>query len=68
MRRNELFTSTAIGEDSAQSETLTDGSNISEYKIGHTTYTVETHFNTNGENLSAIIQRLILGEAEITAA
>lgn len=68
MRRNELFTSTAIGEDSAQSEILTDGSNISEYKIGHTTYIVKTHFNTGGENLSAIIQRLILGEAETAAA
>ncbi len=68
MRRYELFTSTAINEDSAQSEILTVGSNISEYKIGHTTYTVETHFNTGGENLSEIIQHLILGEAETTAA
>ena len=39
-------------------------STVSEYKIGHTTYTVETHFNTGGENLSAIIQRLIAREAE----
>ena len=68
MRRNELFTNTAIGEDNSKLEILTDGSNISEYKIGHTTYTVETHFNTDGENLSAIIQRLILGEAETAAA
>ena len=34
--------------------------NISEYKIGHTTYTVETHFNLDcKETLDDIIKRLI---------
>ena len=34
--------------------------NISEYKIGHTTYIVETHFNLGcKETLDDIIKRLI---------
>ena len=34
--------------------------NISEYKIGHTTYIVETHFNLDcKETLDDIIKRLI---------
>ena len=34
--------------------------NISEYKIGHTTYIVETHFNFDcKETLDDIIKRLI---------
>lgn len=33
---------------------------VSEYKIGHTTYIVELHFNfERGETLDGVIQRLI---------
>ena len=33
---------------------------VSEYKIGHTTYIVELHFNFDrGETLDEVIQRLI---------
>ena len=39
--------------------------NISEYKIGHTTYIVETHFNLGcKETLDDIIKRLILRDVE----
>ncbi|MBQ8790564.1 MAG: transposon-encoded TnpW family protein [Ruminiclostridium sp.] len=39
--------------------------NISEYKIGHTTYIVETHFNLGcRETLDDIIKRLILRDVE----
>ena len=39
--------------------------NISEYKIGHTTYIVETHFNLGcKETLDDIIKRLILKDVE----
>jgi len=39
--------------------------NISEYKIGHTTYIVETHFNFDcKETLDDIIKRLILRDVE----
>ena len=34
---------------------------VSEYKIGHTTYIVELHFNFDcGEPLDDVIQRLVL--------
>lgn len=40
-------------------------SNISEYKIGHTTYIVETHFNLDcKETLDDIIKRLISRDVE----
>ena len=39
--------------------------NISEYKIGHTTYIVETHFNFDcKETLDDIIKRLVLRDVE----
>ena len=39
--------------------------NISEYKIGHTTYIVETHFNLScRETLDDIIKRLISRDIE----
>ena len=39
--------------------------NISEYKISHTTYIVETHFNLScRETLDDIIKRLILRDVE----
>ena len=39
--------------------------NISEYKIGHTTYIVETHFNFDcKETLDDIIKRLISRDVE----
>ena len=39
--------------------------NISEYKIGHTTYIVETHFNLGcKETLDDIIKRLISRDIE----
>ena len=39
--------------------------NISEYKIGHTTYIVETHYNLGcKETLDDIIKRLILRDIE----
>ena len=39
--------------------------NISEYKIGHTTYIVETHFNLScKETLDDIIKRLISRDVE----
>lgn len=37
-----------------------DNKFVSEYKIGHTTYIVELHFNfERGETLDEVIQRLI---------
>ena len=37
---------------------------VSEYKIGHTTYIVELHFNFDcGESLEDVIHRLILNDA-----
>lgn len=37
----------------------TENENVSEYKIGHTTYTVVTKFNFKGESLDEILARLI---------
>ena len=37
---------------------------VSEYKIGHTTYTVELHFNFDrDETLDDVIKRLMLKDA-----
>lgn len=39
--------------------------NISEYKIGHTTYIVETHFNLGcKETLDDIIKRLVTRDVD----
>ncbi len=44
----------------ASKENTSLAQNISEYKIGHTTYIVETHFNLGcKETLDDIIKRLI---------
>ena len=49
---------TAVDREKAEAE--------SEYRIGHTLYRVETHFNpTFKESLSDILKRLILRECEI---
>lgn len=40
---------------------------MTEYKIGHTTYKVVTRFNFNGENLKDILARLIKKEVQRTA-
>ena len=39
---------------------------VSEYKIGHTTYIVELHFNfERGETLDDVIKRLMLKDAGV---
>ena len=39
---------------------------VSEYKIGHTTYIVELHFNFDrGETLDDVIKRLMLKDAGV---
>ena len=38
---------------------------VSEYKIGHTTYIVELHFNLHGtETLDDVLSRLMLNDAQ----
>ncbi len=60
MIRNVCRNTTVAGEDNPSLAT-----NISEYKIGHTTYIVETHFNLGcKETLNDIIKRLILRDVE----
>ena len=55
MIRN-VFRNTAV----ANENNFSLAPNISEYKIGHTTYIVETHFNLGcKETLDDIIKRLI---------
>ena len=55
MIRNVFWNTTVASEDNPSLAT-----NISEYKIGHTTYIVETHFNLGcKETLDDIIKRLI---------
>jgi len=49
----------------ASEDTSSLAQNISEYKIGHTTYIVETHFNLGcRETLDDIIKRLISRDIE----
>ncbi len=49
----------------ADENNLSLAPNISEYKIGHTTYIVETHFNLGcKETLDDIIKRLISRDIE----
>ena len=60
MIRNVCRNTTVASEDNPSL-----ASNISEYKIGHTTYIVETHFNLGcKETLDDIIKRLILRDIE----
>ncbi|MBQ8176583.1 MAG: transposon-encoded TnpW family protein [Oscillospiraceae bacterium] len=60
MIRNVCRNTTIVNED-----TTSLAPNISEYKIGHTTYIVETHFNLGcKETLDDIIKRLILRDVE----
>ena len=40
-------------------KTSNEAVNCTEYKIGNTTYYVETHFNLQAESLDEIIERLI---------
>lgn len=57
MIRNVLLTNTAVeNEDCSLSA---ENENVSEYKIGNTTYTVVTKFNFKGESLDEILARLI---------
>ena len=49
----------------ASKENISLAPNISEYKIGHTTYIVETHFSLGcKETLDDIIKRLISRDVE----
>ena len=49
----------------ASKENTSLAKNISEYKIGHTTYIVETHFNLGcKETLDDIIKRLLSRDVE----
>lgn len=60
MIRN-VYRNTAV----ANEDTSSLAPNISEYKIGHTTYIVETHFNLScRETLDDIIKRLISRDVE----
>ena len=56
-----VFRNTAIASEDNPSL----APNISEYKIGHTSYIVETHFNLGcKETLDDIIKRFILKDVE----
>ena len=60
MRGNELITTPAVA-NTAETKTEPQPVSVSEYKIGHTTYIVELHFNFDcGESLEDVIQRLVL--------
>lgn len=60
MIRNVCRNTTVASKDNPSLAT-----NISEYKIGHTTYIVEIHFNLGcRETLDDIIKRLILRDVE----
>jgi len=60
MIRN-VYRNTAVASEKSTSL----APNISEYKIGHTTYIVETHFNLGcKETLDDIIKRLISRDVE----
>ena len=54
-----LYTSTTIGNRIPKEMT--------EYKIGHTTYKVTMKFNLKGESLGDILARLIKKEVQKTA-
>ena len=61
LRRNELFTNTTVESENK----ISLSPKISEYKIGHTTYTVKTIFNIESEEkLSDTIQRLIIKDVK----
>lgn len=51
MRRNAFTNTSVVG--------TAINKNMSEYKIGHTTYLVKLHFNTKGEGLKDLLNRLI---------
>ena len=54
-------TTTAVEKEKAENNFVT----TSEYKIGHTTYTVTTVFNlASKESLSDILKRLIIRDCE----
>ena len=54
-----VYTSTSIGNGIPKE--------VTEYKIGHTTYNVVTRFNFSSENLKDILARLIKKKIEKTA-
>ena len=54
-----VYTNTAIGNGTSKEMT--------EYKIGHTTYKVVTRFNFSGESLKDTLARLITKEIKKTA-
>lgn len=54
-----VYTNTAIGNGTSKEMT--------EYKIGHTTYKVTMKFNLNGEGLKEILARLVKKEVQKTA-
>ncbi len=56
MIRN-VCSNTAVGNE--KHSLSAENENVSEYKIGHTTYTVVTKFNFKGESLDKILARLI---------
>ncbi len=56
MIRN-VYRNTAV--TSEENSLSAENENVSEYKIGHTTYTVVTKFNFKGESLDEILARLI---------
>ena len=54
-------TTTAVEKENAENNFVT----TSEYKIGHTTYTVTTVFNpASKESLSDILKRLIIRDCD----
>ena len=54
-----VYTSTSISNGTPKE--------VTEYKIGHTTYKVVTRFNFSGESLKDILARLITKEIKKTA-
>ena len=54
-----VYTNTAVGHETTKE--------LTEYKLGNTTYKVVTRFNFNGENLKDIIARLIKKEIQKSA-
>ena len=64
MRRNEINTPAAAEEKNAQ-----EPFSVSTYKIGHTTYTVNTYFNPKSkETLEDVLGRLIMKDIEKLSA
>ena len=54
-----VYTNTAIGNETTKE--------VTEYKLGNTTYKVVTRFNFSGEKLKDILARLIKKEVQKSA-